>query len=90
MTMTAKALKWMHETALLRPVAAWLGHRPDAACATPELSQARALIAAVDAGGVPLNPAKVNQIGRALGLEVSSKAPVEDTIERIRRALARA
>ncbi|MGC4061098.1 MAG: hypothetical protein QM749_09845 [Aquabacterium sp.] len=54
------------------------------------MTQARALIAAVDAGGVPLSPAKVNQIGRALGLEVSSKAPVEDTIERIRQALARA
>lgn len=87
MTIPANLLKWMHGTALLRPVAAWLGHQPDA---SPEMMQARALIAAVDAGGVPLNPAKVNQIGRALGLEVSSKAPVEDTIERIRRALARA
>jgi len=55
----------------------------------PEVRQAQALIRAVDAGGVPLNPAKVNQIGRALGLEISAKAPVEQTIERIRQALAR-
>jgi hypothetical protein len=87
MTIAARTLQWMHDTGLLRPVAVWLGHRPDA---TPEMARARALIAAVDAGGVPLNPAKVNHIGRALGLEVSSKAPVEETIERIRQALARA
>jgi hypothetical protein len=48
------------------------------------------LIAAIDAGGLPLNPARVNDIARSLGLEVSSKAPVEETIGRIRRALARA
>ena len=35
-----------------------------------ELAQARALIAAIDAGGIPLYPGKVNQIARALGLEV--------------------
>jgi hypothetical protein len=45
------------------------------------------LIAAVDAGGLPLNPARVNDIARQLGLEVSAKAPVEDTIGRIRAAL---
>ncbi len=55
----------------------------------PELEQARALVRAIDAGGMPLNPARVNQIGRALGLEVSPKAPVEETIERIRAAVAR-
>lgn len=49
--------------------------------------QAESLIAAVDAGGVPLNPARVNNIARQLGLEVSRKAAVEDTIERIRVAL---
>lgn len=54
-----------------------------------EHQQARALIAAIDAGGLPLNPARVNQIARGLGLEVSRHAPVEDTVERIRRALAR-
>jgi hypothetical protein len=55
----------------------------------PELSQARALLAAVDAGGIPLHPGKVNAIARGLGLEVSTKAPVEDTIARIRLAIAR-
>jgi hypothetical protein len=45
------------------------------------------LIAAVDAGGVPLNPARVNDIARQLGLEVSRKAAVEDTLARIRVAL---
>lgn len=55
----------------------------------PELCRARQLIAAVDKGGLPLNPAIVNQIARGLGLEVSSKAPIGDTVERIRQALAR-
>jgi hypothetical protein len=45
------------------------------------------LIAAIDAGGIPLNPARVNAIGRTLGLEVSIHARVEDTIARIRSAL---
>ena len=54
----------------------------------PERQRALDLIAAVDAGGVPLNPARVNDIARKLGLEVSTKASVEDTIARIRTALA--
>ncbi len=54
-----------------------------------EITQARQLMAAIDRGGMPLNPAKVNAIARNLGLEVSRKAPVEETIERIRLALAR-
>jgi hypothetical protein len=54
-----------------------------------EQQQAQALVDAVDAGGLPLNPARVNQIARQLGLEVSTRAPVEQTIERIRAALAR-
>ena len=52
--------------------------------------QARALIAAIDRGGLPLNPARVNQIARGLGLEVSRHAPVAETVERIRQALKRA
>lgn len=52
--------------------------------------RAMALVKAVDAGGLPLNPARVNAIARSLGLEVSTRAPVEDTIARIRQALARA
>ena len=51
---------------------------------SPELQRAQALIAAVDAGGIPLHPAKVNQIARALGLAVSREEPLEATIARIR------
>lgn len=60
-----------------------------AAVSQAERAQAQALIAAIDAGGLPLNPARVNQIARALGLEVSTHAPMEDTIARIRAALQR-
>lgn len=59
----------------------------EAAC---EITQAKQLIAAIDRGGIPLNPAKVNAIARNLGLEVSRKAPVEETIQRIRQAIERA
>ncbi|MFY8044461.1 MAG: hypothetical protein ACOVOD_16200 [Rhodoferax sp.] len=55
---------------------------------TPE-QRARDLIKAVDAGGLPLNAAIVNDIARQLGLEVSSKARIEATIARIRDALGR-
>ncbi len=58
--------------------------------APSELTRAQRLIAAVDRGGIPLNPASVNAIARDLGLEVSRKAPVEETIRRIREAIARA
>jgi hypothetical protein len=54
-----------------------------------DLQRAQDLIRAVDAGGIPLNPARVNAIARSLGLEVSMKAPVEQTIARIRKALMR-
>lgn len=49
--------------------------------------RAMSLVKAVDAGGLPLNPARVNDIARGLGLEVSRTASVEDTIARIRKAL---
>lgn len=52
-----------------------------------DLQHAINLIAAVDAGGIPLNAARVNAIGRALGLEVSRHARVEDTIARIREVV---
>ncbi|MDD3935579.1 hypothetical protein [Rhodoferax sp.] len=55
---------------------------------TPE-QRAKALIAAIDAGGLPLNAAVVNDIARKLGLEVSTRARMEDTILRIRMALKR-
>ena len=54
-----------------------------------ERQQALDLIAAIDRGGLPLNPARVNQIARNLGLDVSSRAPMQDTVARIRQALAR-
>jgi hypothetical protein len=37
-----------------------------------------------------MNPAKINEIARGFGLEVSRMAPVEDTIRRIREAVDRA
>ncbi len=54
-----------------------------------EIDQAKMLIRAIDRGGIPLNAAKVNAIARSLGLEVSTRAPVEQTIERIRACLRR-
>jgi hypothetical protein len=56
---------------------------------SPEVEAAMSLIEAIDAGGLPLNPAKVNAIARGLGLEVSIRAPMEHTVARIRAALAR-
>lgn len=70
----------------MRWLKTWLTRRQ---CPPSDQQQARALIAAIDRGGLPLNPARVNQIARGLGLEVSRHAPVADTVERIRRALAR-
>jgi hypothetical protein len=64
----------------------WLRLAPPA---LPEIQQAQQLIKAIDAGGVPLNPARINQIARNLGLEVSIHAATEDTVERIRAALRR-
>lgn len=61
---------------------------PDAGLLT-DRQQAQALIAAIDRGGLPLNPARINHIARSLGLDVSPRAPMEQTVERIRQALAR-
>jgi hypothetical protein len=55
-----------------------------------DLEQARRLLAAIDRGGIPLNPARVNAVARSLGLDVARTAPVDDTIARLRRAVARA
>lgn len=54
-----------------------------------EYQAAKALIKAIDKGGIPLNPAKVNSIARDLRLEVSVTDPIEQTIQRIRHALSR-
>jgi hypothetical protein len=69
---------------LAQRTASAAGAAPAAPELPHELAQARALIAAIDAGGIPLYPGKVNQIARALGLEVSREAPVEATVARIR------
>ena len=67
----------------------WIKKRLFKSRIPPEITQARKLIRAVDRGGLPLYPGKVNAIARNLGLEVSSRAPVEQTIERIRAWLRR-
>lgn len=54
-----------------------------------DIDQARQLIAAIDRGGIPLDPGKVNTIARNLGLDVSPRAPVEETLARVRAWLAR-
>lgn len=65
--------------------------RPHARRPSPpsDIEQARQLIAAIDRGGIPLDPGKVNTIARNLGLDVSPRAPVEETIERLRAWVAR-
>lgn len=68
---------------------AWLKAHLGTRKATTAEQRAKDLIAAIDAGGLPLNPARVNDIARQLGLEVSSKAAMPDTIERIRQAVRR-
>jgi len=65
-----------------RPVA-------DAPALPSDSQRAHDLIAAIDAGGLPLNPARVNDIARRLGLEVSRSAPMAETIARIRAVLPR-
>jgi hypothetical protein len=57
--------------------------------AVSDAQRARDLIAAVDAGGMPLNPARINAIARSLGLEVTAQDPVDQTIERVRAAVQR-
>ncbi len=70
---------------LARIRARWFSSPPPL---SPE-ERARQLIQAVDRGGIPLNPARINAIARDLGLEVSRKSRPEETIERIRLALGR-
>jgi hypothetical protein len=67
----------------------WLKHR-FAPAPVSDIEQARRLLSAIDQGGMVLNPARVNAIARNLGLEVSTKAAVEETIARLRAAVERA
>lgn len=62
---------------------------PNGRALPKEYQAAKALIKAIDKGGIPLNPAKVNSIARDLRLEVSVTDPIEQTIQRIRDALKR-
>ena len=52
------------------------------------IEHARRLIDAIDRGGIPLNAAKVNAIARSFGLDVSRRAPVDETVERMKRLIA--
>ena len=81
--MKAAVLAWWRRRFTARRLAA----EPDE---FDEFDDARRLIAAIDRGGLPLNPVRVGTIARNLGLEVSRRAPVDQTIERIRACLQRA
>lgn len=70
-------------------LARWRQRRATQRAPLGERDQAQQLVDAIDRGGLPLNPARVNQIARGLGLEVSRHASVEHTVARIRQALAR-
>lgn len=56
----------------------------------PEIVRARQLIAAIDAGGIPLDDRHIVRIAQDLGLEVARREPPQVTIQRIRAALQRA
>ncbi len=56
----------------------------------PEIRKAIDLLEAIDKGGVPLSPVKLNNVARDIGLDVSKSAKPEVTIGRIRAAVERA
>ena len=74
---------------MLAPMFSWIRRRLAKPETPPEIVRARLLIRAIDRGGIPLNPVKVNAIARDLGLEVSRHAALEETIARIRACLER-
>lgn len=71
---------------LLRTLKAWLRRKPRL---PPELQAGKDVVEAIDAGGLPLDATRINRIARELGLEVSARAPVEETLQRLRAAVAR-
>lgn len=71
---------------LLRTLKAWLRRKPKL---PRELQAGLEVIAAVDAGGLPLDATRINRIARDLGLDVSPQAPLEDTVARLRAAVLR-
>ncbi len=79
-------MKAKRKAGVLSSLNRWFGRR---GALSNELQAGRDVLAAVDAGGLPLNPARINQIARDLGLEVSRSAAVEETVERIRAAVNR-
>ena len=52
-----------------------------------DVKNAKALLKAIDKGGIPTNPIKLNHVARRLGLEVSPSAPMAETVERMRAFL---
>lgn len=75
-----------HRPGLLARLSAKFFRQPEP---ESDYEQARKLIAAIDRGGISLNTVRINAIARGLGLEVSTKASPEETIQRIRAALSR-
>jgi len=71
---------------LLRTLKLGLRRRPKL---PRELQAGKDVIEAIDSGGLPLDPARINRIARDLGLEVSPQAPLEDTVARLRAAVER-
>ena len=55
----------------------------------PELQAGTEVIAAIDAGGLPLDATRINRIARDLGLDVSPQAPLKETVPRLRAAVER-
>jgi hypothetical protein len=66
------------------------GGQPSTVTLSPEAQIAKDLLDAVDKGGVPLNPSKINAIARSLGLDVKKSAKPEEIIARLREAVTRA
>jgi hypothetical protein len=71
---------------LLRTLKAWLRRKPQL---PRELQAGKEVVDAIDAGGLPLDTTRINRIARELGLEISAKAPVEETLARLRAAVER-
>lgn len=64
-------------------------HSPVTTTPLSDIERARKLIAAIDAGGIPLDQAIITRIAESFGLELSKTAHTDETIERIRSALNR-
>lgn len=85
-SLTAKASKLRHVLQLTS--AGTPAGCPTHTATSRAAKQAGARLASIDAGGIPLRPAKINQLATALGLPVSREDAVEARIARIHAALA--